>query len=140
MYLAAISTSALILDIIFFVIIFGWLGTYLFNRWRRNHYATVIDEDEFKKGMHKAQIIDVRPKDQFDKGHILGARSLPITFLRQQMGELRPDLPVYLYDEGMTLSTQAAAYLGKQGYKKIYILKDGYAKWSGKTKKSKYSD
>jgi rhodanese-related sulfurtransferase len=138
--IAAISKSALILDIIFIVIILVWLGSYLFGKWRRNHYATVIDEDEFQRGMHKAQVLDLRPKNQFDRGHILGARSMPLAFLRQQMDDLRPDLPVYLYDEGMTLSTQAAAYLGKRGFNKLYILKDGYSKWSGKTKKSKYID
>ena len=93
MVIGAISTSALILDIIFIAIILVWLGSYLFGRWRRNKYATVIDEEEFQKGMHKAQVLDVRPKNQFDRGHILGARSMPLTFLRQQMGELRPDLP-----------------------------------------------
>ena len=44
----------------------------------------------------------------------------------------------FLYDEGMTLSTQAAAFLGKHGYNHLYILKDGYRAWDGKTKKSKY--
>lgn len=140
MVIAAISKSALILDIIFIVIVLVWLGSYLFGKWRRSHYATVIDEDEFKHGMHKAQVLDLRPKNQFDRGHILGARSMPLAFLRQQMDDLRPDLPVYLYDEGMTLSTQAAAYLGKRGFDQLFILKDGYSKWSGKTKKSKYSD
>lgn len=140
MVIASISQGALILDVVLVVLILVWLGTYLYNRWRRNHYATVIDEDEFQKGIHRAQVVDVRPKDQFDKGHILGARSIPLTFLRQQMDDLRPDLPVYLYDEGMTLSTQAAAYLGKKGFHNIYILKGDYADWDGKTKKSKYSD
>lgn len=140
MNILAISTSALILDIIFIGIVLIWLGSYLFGKWRRSHYATVIDEEAFQKGMHKAQVLDLRQKTQFDRGHILGARSIPLAFLRQQMDDLRPDLPVYLYDEGMTLSTQAAAYLGKRGFEKVYILKDGYSKWTGKTKKSKYSD
>lgn len=82
----------------------------------------------------------IRSRDQFDRGHILGARSLPYPILRQQGSDLRPDLPVYLYDEGMTLSTQAAVHLAKQGFKQIYILKDGYVQWTGKTKKAKYID
>ncbi len=65
-------------------------------------------------------------------------RLLTYPYLRQQYGELRKDLPVYLYDEGMTLSTQAAVFLGKHGYNHLYILKDGYRAWDGKTKKSKY--
>lgn len=136
----AVSTSAIVLDVIFIAIVVIWFGGFMYNRWRRSKYATVIDEEEFQKGIHKAQVIDVRPKNQFNKGHILGARSVPLDFLRQQMADLRPDLPIYLYDEGMTLSTQAAVYLGKRGYKNLYILKDGYSKWTGKTKKSKYND
>ena len=54
------------------------------------------------------------------------------------MGDLRADLPVYLYDEGMTLSTQAASWLAKQGFQQVYILDGGFAKWTGKTKKAKY--
>ena len=90
--------------------------------------------------MRKAQVIDLRQKDAFDKGHILGARSLPYIYLKQQYGELRPDLPVYLYDDGMQLSTQAVTFLAKKGYHKLYILKGGYAEWHGKTKKAKYAD
>ena len=98
------------------------------------------DEDAFREGMRKAQVIDLRQKDAFDKGHILGARSLPYIYLKQQYGELRPDLPVYLYDDGMQLSTQAVTFLAKKGYHKLYILKGGYAEWHGKTKKAKYAD
>ena len=52
----------------------------------------------------------------------------------------RADMPIYLYDEGMTVSTQAAVYLNKHGFKQLYILKDGYVRWEGKTKKAKYID
>lgn len=88
--------------------------------------------------MRKAQVIDLRQEKDFGAGHILGARNLPYVYLRQQYGELRKDLPVYMYDETMTLSTQAAAFLGKHGYDKLYILRDGYREWDGKTKKNKY--
>lgn len=88
--------------------------------------------------MRKAQVIDLRQEKEFNAGHILGARNLPYIYLRQQYGELRNDLPVYLYDESMTLSTQAAAFLSKHGYDKLYILRNGYREWDGKTKKAKY--
>lgn len=138
--LFALSSGALMLDIIVIVIILVWGGSYLFNRWRRNHYATVIDAEEFQKGIHRAQVLDLRSKDDFRAGHILGARSMPLAFLQQQYGELRSDLPIYLYDTGEALSTQGAAFLGKRGYHNIYILKGGYQKWQGKTKKDKYLD
>ena len=134
------SSGWLLFDIIVLEILVGWGVSAGISAYRRKHYATVLDEDAFREGMRKAQVIDLRQKDAFDKGHILGARSLPYIYLKQQYGELRPDLPVYLYDDGMQLSTQAVTFLAKKGYHKLYILKGGYAEWHGKTKKAKYAD
>ena len=134
------SSGWLAFDIIVLALLIGWGVSAGISAYRRKHYATVLDEDAFREGMRKAQVIDLRQKDAFDKGHILGARSLPYIYLKQQYGELRPDLPVYLYDDGMQLSTQAVTFLAKKGYHKLYILKGGYADWHGKTKKAKYAD
>lgn len=128
------------LNVVLVILILIWAGAWGLGAWRRHHYATVLDQEAFQKGLRTAQVVDLRSRDQFDRGHILGARSLPYPILRQQGSDLRPDLPVYLYDEGMTLSTQAAVYLAKHGFTQLYILKDGYVQWNGKTKKAKYID
>lgn len=133
-----VSRGLLIFNAVIIILLLVWFFSWLIQYWRRNHYATVIDDITFKEGMRKAQVIDLRQESDFKAGHILGARSLPYIYLRQQYNELRPDLPVYMYDQGMTISTQAAAFLGKHGYHKLYILKGGYQNWNGKTKKSKY--
>ncbi|HJA22282.1 rhodanese-like domain-containing protein [Limosilactobacillus panis] len=133
-----ISNGLLAVNIVVIVIILVWLISWGWGYWRRNHYATVLDQEDFQKGLRKAQVIDLRQEKDFAAGHILGARNLPYIYLRQQYGELRPDLPVYLYDDSMTLSTQAAAFLSKHGYDKLYILRNGYREWDGKTKKNKY--
>lgn len=138
MVIASVSGGLLLFDAVIIAILLIWLGSAGLNRWRRKRYATVIDQADFQKGSHRAQVIDVRNKEDFDRGHILGARSIPLAYMKQQMGDLRADLPVYLYDEGMTLSTQAAAWLAKQGFQQVYILDGGFAKWTGKTKKAKY--
>jgi rhodanese-related sulfurtransferase len=54
------------------------------------------------------------------------------------MNELRKDMPIYVYDQTHTLSTRAVVTLAKNGYSKLFILKPGYARWEGKTKKAKY--
>lgn len=133
-----ISKGLLTVNLVIIALILIWLISWGYNNWRRNHYATVLDQEDFQKGMRKAQVIDLRQEKEFNAGHILGARNLPYIYLRQQYSELRNDLPVYMYDESMTLSTQAAAFLGKHGYKKLYILRNGYREWDGKTKKAKY--
>ena len=91
--------------------------------------------EEFKETMRKAQVIDVREKDTFDAGHILGARSMPYSMLKTTIGSLRKDQPVYLYDQKKALSIRAANLLRKNGYTDIYILKGGYDGWTGKVKK-----
>ncbi|MEY8441260.1 rhodanese-like domain-containing protein [Lactobacillaceae bacterium 24-114] len=133
-----VSSILVTVNIVIVLILIIWGISWLFQYLRRKRYATVIDNKEFREGMRKAQVIDLRQPNDFKKGHILGARNLPYAYLRQQYEELRPDLPVYLYDQGMAISTQAAAFLGKHGYHHLYILKGGYSTWDGKTKKSKY--
>lgn len=97
--------------------------------------AKMLTEEEFKETMRKAQVIDVREKDTFDAGHILGARSMPYSMLKTTIGSLRKDQPVYLYDQKKALSIRAANLLRKNGYTDIYILKGGYDGWTGKVKK-----
>ena len=85
--------------------------------------AKMLEEEEFREGMRKAQIIDVREKDVFDAGHILGARNIPYTVLKNSLGSIRKDQPVYIYDQRKSLSIRTANKLRKEGFKELYILK-----------------
>lgn len=108
----------------------NWLFYYIMGK----RSAKVLTEEEFKEGMRKAQVIDVREKDDFNAGHILGARNIPFTVFAQSMNGLRKDQPIYLYDQTKTLSVRAASKLKKNGFTDIYVLKGGYQDWTGKTK------
>ena len=107
----------------------------LYLRIMAKRSAKTITEEEFKEGMRKAQIIDVREKDSFDAGHILGARSMPYTTIKTTLNSIRKDQPVYIYDQKKSLSIRTANQLRKNGYKDLYILKGGYDGWTGKVKK-----
>ncbi len=67
------------------------------NAMRLKKAVTNLTQEQFIEGYRKAQLIDVREQKEFDAGHILGARNVPSTALRQRYKEIRPDLPVYLY-------------------------------------------
>jgi rhodanese-related sulfurtransferase len=139
MVVAAASNSAgFWINTVLIILIFGYLAYQLYLYWRRGKISTQLSEEEFRAGMRKAQVIDLREKRDFDAGHILGARNLPYTQLKSRTQELRSDLPVYLYDQGRTLSGRAAMLLSKNGFEKLYILKPGFQGWTGKTKKAKY--
>ena len=124
------------LAIIVVVILLGLLGYRLYDNMRVKQNAKYLNNEEFKEGMRRAQIIDLREKSNFDAGHILGARNVPYSTIRNFYCQIRPDLPVYLYDQGKTLSKRAVLFLSKKGYKQLYILNSGYQNWDGKEKKS----
>ncbi|MBO0440825.1 rhodanese-like domain-containing protein [Candidatus Enterococcus ikei] len=124
-----------IINIILVTILLAMGANELYLRIMAKRSAKTITEEEFKEGMRKAQIIDVREKDSFDAGHILGARNMPYTTIKTTLNSIRKDQPVYLYDQKKSLSIRTANQLRKNGYKDLYILKGGYEGWSGKTKK-----
>ena len=117
---------------ILLVIVLAMVFNELYLKIMVKRSAKMLTEEEFKETMRKAQVIDVREKDTFDAGHILGARSMPYSMLKTTIGSLRKDQPVYLYDQKKALSIRAANLLRKNGYTDIYILKGGY---DGKVKK-----
>ena len=53
--------------------------------------VTNLNQEQCIEGYRKAQLIDVREPKEFESGHILGARNIPSTQLRQRYKEIRPD-------------------------------------------------
>ncbi|SOC36192.1 rhodanese-like domain-containing protein [Ureibacillus acetophenoni] len=104
------------------------------NSLRLKKAVTNLTQEQFIQGYRKAQLIDVRETKEFDAGHILGARNIPSTQLRQRYKEIRPDLPVYLYCQNTGRSARAALLLKKKGYNQIYQLQGGFKTWTGKIK------
>src|SRR5699024_5611144 len=108
------------------------LAVSVFRYYRQKMYLNVLNQDQWIEGYRKAQLIDVREPQEFDNGHILGARNIPVTQLKQRLVEIRKDKPVYLYCQKSSRSSRAAQILHKKGYKDIYQLKGGFKKWTGK--------
>ncbi|MCM3389925.1 rhodanese-like domain-containing protein [Ureibacillus chungkukjangi] len=116
-------------------IILGAIIVYvLVNTLRLKKAVTNLDQDQFIQGYRKAQLIDVREVKEFEAGHILGARNIPSTQLRQRYKEVRPDLPVYLYCQNAGRSARTALFLKKKGYNQVFQLQGGFKTWSGKVK------
>ncbi|UQS83389.1 rhodanese-like domain-containing protein [Bombilactobacillus thymidiniphilus] len=126
--------SALIFVILIVVIYYG--GSWLYYRLRAKQLGGALDNEVFEETMRKAQLIDLREKKYFDSGHILGARDMPYTQFKMWVPELRKDLPVYLYEQGSTLSVRAALKMKKRGFTDVKWLKKGFNEWNGKTKKT----
>lgn len=109
--------------------------TYIFVNSRRLKKAVInLNQEQFIQGYRKAQLIDLREPKEFEAGHILGARNIPMTQLKTRMKEIRPDLPVYLYCQNSGRSARASLMLKKNGYNQLHQLEGGFKTWTGKVK------
>ncbi|QTN01503.1 rhodanese-like domain-containing protein [Sediminibacillus dalangtanensis] len=122
--------------LILLIVIVGF-GIYRYFKQRK--ILKTLSEEEFRQGYRKAQLIDVREPKEFDGGHILGARNIPLSQLRNRLTELRKDQPIYMYCQNGTRTARAAILLQKKGYNELFQLQGGFKKWNGKIRKSKSS-
>lgn len=109
----------------------------VFTFFYQKRIVKTVTEEEFRAGYRKAQLIDVREANEFDGGHILGARNIPMSQMKMRMQEIRSDMPVYLYCQSGMRSSRAAQFLHRKGYKDLTQLQGGFKKWSGKVKVKK---
>src|SRR5699024_53768 len=123
--------------ILIIVVGLGWAIYEIVQFFRRKKAATALSNEEFNKNLRQVQLIDVRERDEYKRRHILGARNLPYTQLKQRMNELRKDQPIYLYEDNKMLALRTALKLKENGYDHIYYLKDGFSSWNGRVKSNK---
>ncbi len=77
-----------------------------------------------------AKLIDLRGKNDFQSGHIPGAKNIPFEELDKQLGALGDnDNTIVLYCYTGAASGKAVAKLRKQGYAKVKHLSGGMATW-----------
>ena len=75
-------------------------------------------------------VIDVRPGQEFEAGHLPYARSLPLPELKKRLKELPKGKPIVAYCRGpfCVMAKDAVALLRKRGYDALK-LDDGVAEW-----------
>lgn len=69
----------------------------------------------------KSFILDVRDPSEYDKGHIDGAKNIPLNDLRKRMGELPKNQEIWLYCLEGQRAYYAARVLSQHGYDVINI-------------------
>ena len=81
---------------------------------------------------HKnALVLDVREEKEFNAGHILNAKLIPLGKLSEQMSELERyrERPIVVVCRSGQRSASACALLGKNGYAQTYNLEGGMTAW-----------
>ncbi len=78
----------------------------------------------------KVVVLDVRPKEEYQAGHIAGARSVPLAELKVHIKRLPKSREIIAYCRGpyCVLADNAVAFLRSRGYK-ARRLDSGYPDW-----------
>jgi len=78
-----------------------------------------------------ALIADCRSAESYKRGHIAGARHIPLADIAERSGELKRKRakPVLTVGETSRDATRAAAMLRKSGLETVFVLKGGIAAW-----------
>lgn len=76
-------------------------------------------------------IIDVRPSNEFEAGHLPYAKSIPLSELKKRLKEVPKNKPIVAYCRGpyCVLSHEAMELLRKRG-RKVSRLSDGVSEWA----------
>ena len=78
-----------------------------------------------------ASIVDLRSAEDYAKGHILGAKNIPLADLERRAGELdkQKAKPVIVHCADGQRSSGGVATLRAKGYASVHNLTGGYAAW-----------
>jgi len=91
-----------------------------------------IDRDELLERMRRRDVVlvDVRPADEFEAGHIEGARSIPLRDLEQHLEQLPKDREVIAYCRGpfCVMAHEAVRRLRDAGHA-ARRLEEGWPEW-----------
>lgn len=103
-----------------------------------NHAALVglnILNEEFKQVPvtkvrelveNNAFIVDVREESEFNESHLLNAKNIPLSQLRNRMDEIPKDVSVYLHCRSSQRSYNACKVLQGYGYTNVYNIQGSY--------------
>jgi rhodanese-related sulfurtransferase len=75
-------------------------------------------------------LVDVRPREEFNAGHIEGAWSVPLSELEERLAELPKDREIIAYCRGpfCVYAHQAVRTLNTAG-RRAQRLRDGWPEW-----------
>jgi rhodanese-related sulfurtransferase len=78
-----------------------------------------------------ALVVDLRGAEDYAKGHILGAKAIPLADLERRAAELdkHKAKPLILYCDAGNRSGGAVATLRAKGFASVHNLAGGYAAW-----------
>lgn len=96
----------------------------------------VISHNEVIRLMNtdEAVVVDLRSLEEFQRGHIIGSVNvLPSEIKNQNVGKIEShkEKAIVLVDINGVSAPTSAALLTKQGFNRVFVLKEGISAWAG---------
>ncbi len=93
-----------------------------------------VEVDEVKRWTENAEdeilIVDLRSDDDYNAGHVQGARSIPLENLTNQTAALNTSKKIVLYTADGSNSSSAGTLLVEQGFDQVYPVIGGLDAWN----------
>ena len=108
----------------------GMLLWPIFRRGAGGAWVTTLQATQLMN-REDALVIDVRDADAYAKGHILGAKSIPLADLARRSADLEKHKAkaVIISCQNGDRSASAAAKLRQNGFARVHPLNGGFAAW-----------
>ena len=92
---------------------------------------TVEQVKRFLDTREKLILIDLRPAADFKQRRLPGARSIPLTELKQRLSEIPRAGRVILYCDCRPADEAEAFYLLRDnGHRNVAVLQEGFSRWT----------
>ncbi|TDR23878.1 rhodanese-like domain-containing protein [Marinicella litoralis] len=116
--------------VLFLVVLFLFLNS-LYKEKSKAYQNVNVDQLTRLVNHKNAQVIDVRPKEAFDQGHIVNAINMPlddITAGKAKIDKLKKK-PVIVYCQVGKSSLKASQHLSDAGFEQVFNLQGGINSW-----------
>ncbi|MFV0499374.1 MAG: rhodanese-like domain-containing protein [Bacilli bacterium] len=125
--------SSQILLMAWIVVILVFFSIISKNIKTRKENITYVKANDFYALKNKHQLIDVRSKEKFNESHILGARNVTISQIKNGADKkFFPNKPIYIYCNSGHTAKKAANILVKNNFANIVVMNDKFTNYPTK--------
>ena len=100
-------------------------------RMRSEGLRSVSPQELIRLMNQGALVLDLRPSEQYQAGHLNGARQMSSEQILSASDTLKKhkEKTVVVYDDSGTLGAAAVRQLGAQGFTRVFALRGGLSAW-----------
>ena len=100
-------------------------------RMRSESLRSVSPQELIRLMNQGALVLDLRPSEQYQAGHLNGARQMSSEQILSASDTLKKhkEKTVVVYDDSGTLGAAAVRQLGAQGFTRVFALRGGLSAW-----------